>query len=173
MKSILLAHVARYPLTEPRDAVKLIYQNEFGGGHMISDADACMNYLQKEYDSIPQDPAYPLLEDIGNGIFRVHLAALENHRLSVRELGDSFIRSANLHTGTVGGFRRKLDVLSDLTHSGQMPFSADALMRYLADYEKAGFPPVSHSETFRNTYHPAYRVVRADCLPSSILQQMP
>ena len=38
MKTILLTHAARYPLMEPRDAVKLIYQNEFGGGHLIRDA---------------------------------------------------------------------------------------------------------------------------------------
>lgn len=32
---VLCAHAARYPLMRPTDAVKLIYQGEFGSGHMI------------------------------------------------------------------------------------------------------------------------------------------
>ena len=35
LKAILITHAKRYPLMQPRDAVKLIYQNEFGGGHLI------------------------------------------------------------------------------------------------------------------------------------------
>ena len=34
LKNILKTHAGRYPETRPRDAVKLIYQNEFGGGHL-------------------------------------------------------------------------------------------------------------------------------------------
>ena len=35
LKQILQEHAKRYPLMQPRDVVKLIYQNEFGGGHLI------------------------------------------------------------------------------------------------------------------------------------------
>ena len=31
---VLRQHAGRYRLMEPTDAVKLIYQNEFGGGNM-------------------------------------------------------------------------------------------------------------------------------------------
>ena len=41
---ILASHAERYPLMEPTDAVKLIYQNEFGGGHLIRDEESCLNY---------------------------------------------------------------------------------------------------------------------------------
>ena len=44
LKAILITHAKRYPLMQPRDAVKLIYQNEFGGGHLICDEEACLNY---------------------------------------------------------------------------------------------------------------------------------
>ena len=42
LRAILLAHAKRYPLMQPQDAVKLIYQNEFGGGHLIRDEEACL-----------------------------------------------------------------------------------------------------------------------------------
>lgn len=37
LKAVLKAHGARYPKLQIQDAVKLIYQNEFGGGHLIRD----------------------------------------------------------------------------------------------------------------------------------------
>ena len=50
LQDILLAHAKRYPQMRPTDAVKLIYQNEFGGGHLIRDEEAVLNYLRQEYD---------------------------------------------------------------------------------------------------------------------------
>lgn len=164
MESILLAHAARYPLMEPRDAVKLIYQNEFGGGHLIRDEEACLDYLRREYASLPQNPAVPLLEDIGNGIVRVNLAALDANGYAVAELGRAFLRSAAAHTGSMDAFREKLDILLALTHQGRMSFSVEALALYLTDYEKQGFPPVSHSGRYRQAYRPAYRVVKRSML---------
>ena len=38
-------------------------------------------------------------------------------------------------------------------------FSKEALQTYLAAYREAGCPLVSHSETYRRAYRPAYRVV--------------
>ena len=159
MKSILLAHARRYPKMEPTDAVKLLYQSEFGGGHLIRDEAACLNRLRQEYAATPQNPEMSLWEDIGSGMVRIHLAALEGSGYSVEELGRAFLCSAAAHQGSMDAFREKLDVLKELTRQGQMPFSPDALEKYLEEYERTGFPPVSHSETYRNAYHPAYRVI--------------
>ena len=38
LNHILQAHAKKYPLMAPCDAVKLIYQNEFGGGHLVTDS---------------------------------------------------------------------------------------------------------------------------------------
>lgn len=169
MKSILLTHAARYPLMEVRDAVKLVYQSEFGGGHMIPDEEKCRSFLQSEYDSVLQNPRTPLLEEIGSNLYRVNLAALDAHGISAEELGTAFIQSANVHRGTMASFREKLSLLMELTTAGAMPFSIEALTDYLTIYEKAGFPPVSHSDTYRNAYFPAYRVIRREFLPQQVL----
>ena len=34
-EKLLRTHATQYPLSEPCDAVKLLYQNEFGGDHLI------------------------------------------------------------------------------------------------------------------------------------------
>ena len=169
MRSILLAHARRYPLMEPRDAVKLIYQNEFGGGHLIRDESACLDFLRREYESVTQRSDLPLTEEIGNEIVRVNLAALDASGYSVDVLGNSFLLSAAVHQGNLDSFLHKLSTLRELTEDGKMPFSPNDLETYLESYAAAGYPPVSHSETYRNAYHPAYRVIKKEF----IFKQMP
>lgn len=173
MKTILLAHAARYPLMKPRDAVKLIYQNEFGGSHLIENEAACMEYLLREYRQTHPSYVLPLLESIGNGVFRVHLAALDAHDYTPEALAADFIRSSAIHRGSMEQFRSKLSVLLTLTREGAMPFDEEALCAYLDHYAAQGFPPVSHSDTYRAAYHPAYRVVDSCCLPERLASRMP
>ena len=158
LRAILITHAKRYPLMQPRDAVKLIYQNEFGGGHLIRDEEACLNYLRREYATLEKDPTAALYEDIGNGIVRVNLAAVKPEDLE--QLGRDFIRSAAKHKGTLDSFLNKLEVLRMLTTEGVFAFDLDALNTYLSEYKAAGYPAVSHSEQYRQAYKPAYRIIR-------------
>ena len=157
LKAILIAHAKRYPLMQPADAVKLIYQNEFGGGHLIRDEKACLDYLRREYAGLDKDPTAPLYEDIGNSIVRVNLAAVKPEALE--QLGKDFIRSAAEHAGSKKRFLQKLDVLRQLTAAGHFGFSMIELGDYLSQYIQSGCPMVSHSEQYRQTYRPAYRIV--------------
>ena len=157
LRAILITHAKRYPLMQPRDAVKLIYQNEFGGGHLIRDEQACLNYLRREYADLEKDPTGPLYEDIGNGIIRVNLAALREEDLE--QLGKAFIDSAAKHKGTLDSFLNKLEVLRKLTAEGVFAFDTNALSSYLTKYKAAGYPAVSHSPEYRKVYKPAYRII--------------
>ena len=159
LERILRAQAVARPAMEPTDAVKLIYQNEFGGGHLIRDEQACLRYLRSEYESIAKDPGALRQESIGNGIFRIHLAALTEAELE--QLGRNFIASAAAHKGDRARFIQKLDVLKDLTARGVFAFNCAQLEEYLTAYEKAGYPMVSHSQTYRDHYHPAYRIIKA------------
>lgn len=163
LEQILRIHAARYPKMQPTDAVKLLYQNEFGGGHLIGDPQAVLDYLRREYDSTPKDPAAPLYEDIGNGIIRVNLAAVKEGDLDA--LGQAFLSSAEKHRGSREGFLKKLEALRKLTADGVFSFGTEALDAYLAEYEKAGYPMVSHSPAYRDAYRPAYRIVLKSCRP--------
>ena len=158
LKRILREHAMRYPLMQPIDAVKLIYQNEFGGGHLIRDEEACLNYLRREYESVEKDFTMPLYENIGNGIVRVNLAAVKPEDLD--QLGRDFIRSAAEHTGTRERFLQKLDVLRQLTEAGHFGFGMIEMESYLSEYIKSGCPMVSHSEQYRQNYAPAYRIIK-------------
>lgn len=164
LERILKIHAAAYPLMQPQDAVKLVYQNEFGGGHLIRDEQSCLNYLKNEYTQTPNNPTAPLLEEIGNGLVRVNLAALDEGVYPIEKLGQDFIRSAALHRGNMDSFKEKLGLLYRATQTGLFSFSPAELESYLRDYAAAGFPMVSHSEIYRQSYKPAYRVVLRSCI---------
>lgn len=159
LKQILIDHARRYPLMEPTDAVKLLYQNEFGGGHLIRDVGSCLAYLRREYESIAQEKNGQFTEEIGNGLVRVYLSTLDAQCLTPEQLGDAFIRSAALHNGSLDSFLSKLELLRQLTRDGYFSFAADELDAYLARYKQAEYPMVSHSNVYRAAYSPAYRIV--------------
>ena len=47
MKEILLAHLKQYPQMQLQDVVKLLYQSEFGGGHMITSHEKSLERLKE------------------------------------------------------------------------------------------------------------------------------
>ena len=157
LEQILREHANRYPLMQPIDAVKLIYQNEFGGGHLIRDEQAVLNYLRREYESVEKDSTMPLYEDIGNGIVRVNLAAVKPKELD--QLGLAFVQSAAEHNGTLEHFQKKLELLLQMTRNGVFSFSATELEDYLEMYAAESYPMVSHCQVYRDHYKPAYRII--------------
>ena len=157
LEQVLRCHATRYPRMEPVDAVKLIYQNEFGGGHLVRDESAFWRYLQAEYESVAKDAAATKYEALGNGILRVHLAALREEELL--PLKEAFLRSAETHRGNLQSFLKKLACLEVLCREGIFAFGTEELAAYLREYAAAGYPMVSHSGQFRSAYKPAYRII--------------
>ena len=158
LEAVLRQHAAQYPQMQPADGVKLVYQHTFGGGHLITNEAACMAYLRREFASV--QGGGQRYEDIGNGLCRVHLAAVREEELE--SLGRAFISSAAEHRGSLEEFLPRLALLRALAAEGIFGFNVEALEAYLRDYADAGYPMVSHSEQFRAAYRPAYRVIKMD-----------
>ena len=162
LEQILRIHAGRYPRMQPADAVKLICQNEFGGGHLVSDTERFRSFLHMEYASVTKHEDAPRYEVIGNGIVRVNLAALRESELD--RLSEIFIQSSRVHAGCQENFLEKLALLERLAADGLFSFSREALRQYLDQYAKQGYPTVSHSEAYRQTYRPAYRIDLRDLI---------
>ena len=108
LHGILTAHAARYPRMRPADAVKLLYQQEFGGGHLVTDPADSLVRLRTERAAVKSDPSAPLFEELGGGVVRVMLEAQEEANYPLEQLNRDFIRSAELRTGDRERFRNKL-----------------------------------------------------------------
>ena len=110
MNNLLLEHLNRYPLMEIQDIAKLIYQSEFGGGHMIADSQKSLKRIQEEYQSLDADVLNQpvVVESIGNGLSRIYLSCLE-HLLSPDVLNEMFVYSANNKKGSIEGLEEKIE----------------------------------------------------------------
>ncbi len=166
---ILNEHAKKYPLLEPCDAVKLIYQNEFGGGHIIKDPEQSLEMLRREFEQTERCPGAVLYENIGNGIIRVNLAALDVSAYPLEKLNRDFVVSAERHRGNIESFAAKLGLMMNGFEEIGFGFSKQELEEYLVRYKKAGYPMVSHSLQYKSAYKPAYRVIEASCLGSAVI----
>ena len=149
---ILQEHKARYPQMEPQDYGKLAFQSEFGPEHLVSDIEAVLEYLKREWNSLPADAPAVLPESIGNGLCRFHLSACGEEQLPL--LAELFCLSAREHKGSREGLDARLELIRRLEIPG--------MEVWLAEYEADGCPAVRHSQTFRDAYAPAYRVIRLE-----------
>ncbi len=160
LRGIILQHNCIYPRWQVMDLVKLIYQNEFGPGHYISDSEASLERLRAEIKGLPQNEEGPLFVDLGNGFGRLHLDAARG-KLSVETINRLFILSAKKRIGSMQAFGSKLEAAKALCAEGLLPFAAGELERFLIDYKARGYPAVGHSEEYRQVYSPGYRVINS------------
>lgn len=163
LKGILLDQIRLHPAMGAVDLVKLIYQNEFGCGHLIDDPARALERLKSELKTTPYEPEKPLFEPIGNDLMRLNLAAFPSCGLSEATLGAMFAYTANTASGTLPRFQEKLELLRGLVKGGEITCcTPDDLDACLAEYARKGYPAVSHTPAYREAEKPAYRVISAD-----------
>lgn len=161
---VLERHFELYPLMTPQDAVKLLYQSEFGCGHFAPSPEMAREMLNRECAGLKKDETHLKTEPIGGGFVRVHLEPLVGDKSALNALATAFVRSAESPCGSMDGFKLRLDALKSMAEGGKTPFSALELAEFMAEYEKLGCPAVHHSEIYRKNYHPAYRVIKSELI---------
>lgn len=156
---ILRHHAEIYPLMRPCDAVKLIFQSVFAGGHMIASEKAAWERLCAEYDRTAHT-GQRKIESLGE-ISRVYLTSpMTDAELSI--LHRMFCATAADMVADSDARRRfdeRIELLTQLCQEGVFGFKPQELADYLAAYRAAGCPAVSHSDAYRTAYLPAYRVI--------------
>lgn len=164
IKQILVKHYSKYPEMKVQDMIKLIYQNEFAGGHLIKNESESMKRLQDEIAEISESGAAgkPLFEDIGNGLVRLYLDPLTEYQTDLKTINRFFVNTSNSVHGSAESFRQKTDVLRKCCEHGVFPFETDEVDSIVSELEEKGYPPIGHSEDYRKAYNPHYRVVLSD-----------
>lgn len=166
MRTILLSHYKDYPASEVVDLIKLLYQSEFAGSHMISDETASLRRLQAEIEQLrPADWAgQPLFREIGNGLCRLNLGPAAEAGLSAETINHLFIRASNQKQGSRPAFEEKLRLLQACCTEGLLPYPAAFVHEEMRRLREQGYPPVRHSNAYRAAYHPAYRIIQQEYL---------
>ena len=156
-------HLQRYLGMQIADLLKLLFQHEFGAEHLISDVAASLRRIEDEIATLSEKALHgDAVEDIGNGLCRIHLRACVRGECSIEQLNSLFLETANHPRGSIPGFVSKALLLKGYCLKGGLPFDPDALSAALASHAEAGYPALHHSQSFRELYAPAYRVVEKD-----------
>ncbi len=161
MKDVMLSHIIKYPLMQPADVVKLLFQSEYAGGHLIQSPAESLTRLIIECRGLEPRIAGEAFEPIGGGLCRLYLSAMTALGLSEQTLNRLFVATANTVKGTAERFHEKLELFLDCCRCSVLPFNSEQAAAYVRDYREKGCPPVSHSDAYHEAYAPAYRVVKA------------
>lgn len=161
MKELMRTHLTKYPKMQMVDIVKLLYQSEFAGGHMITDMADSLSRLICECRHLPPRNSDAAFEDIGGGLYRLYLGAMPALGLDPQTVNSLFAATANTVKGSPERLGEKLNEFLACCQNGTFPFNAGEAEACIRDYRAQGCPPVSHSEAYRAAYAPAYRVVKA------------
>ena len=148
----------QYPAMEPQDTVKFVFQAMLGVGHLLSSRDRVEQYILREMEQIPEDPGEPLAEELSPEWCRLHLRRAKACRIS-----PSVIAGMMLDSAASMRFTRQdvSDLCAKWALSGEVSFPDSGILSRIPD--ETWLP--SHSDKYREQYHPAYRVISADWLP--------
>ena len=145
MKDIFLKyHLNKYPLMNHIDIIKLIYQEVMGPNHIIKSKELALEYIKKELNETHNDNN--LYEYLGGNYLRMDIHKYHHY---FNEL-DSFLELFMNSLSQYNDIKLLENVLNDI-------LSSDELNEY-------NYLPVSHSESYRNTYLPHYRIIKSSLI---------
>lgn len=156
-RELLISHYEKYPELEAQDLFKFAFHSAFGCDHLVSSLENAVSYIEKEYESVSKNEG-PLIEELDGDYVRVHLSYL-NTGLTARTLGKIFCLSAKREEEGIKKLYEKLEALRSLICEGVFELDINDFDKALNEWRELGFPAVRHSETFREKYSPAYRVI--------------
>lgn len=161
-RRFLIRQYQKYPALQIRDVLKYLYQSAFGCEHLLTDPEAVTASIRSEYaGGLPDEQD---IEPLDGAYSRVPLSYL--HRgLEAQTLGKLFAASAKPEPDGAARLEEKLCVAAELVREGGLPISWTEFENAVNAWRSRGFTAVHHSNEFRRTYHPAYRVIANAYIP--------
>lgn len=162
-------HLSRYPEMGIQDLYKLIYQGVMGSGHAVSSVESAGSWLAEEAASAGGPmPGETLVEEISPGglVVRINLRPFIACGGSIEGLLRAFIRTGREFTGSIETLENRWEAATTL----QERFPGECMREFMEVNRGKGHPAVHHSSSYRENYHPSYRVaLRRICLEEGVL----
>lgn len=147
---------------EIRDLFKFIYQSAFGCEHLVSDYDRALQWIMSESETAEADDL-PVVEFLDGEYCRVHLKCMRSSEAK-ETLCRLFLQSSRSHPEGRERLERMLEELKEYLPSSENGFTREQLLDEIEKWRSAGYPAIHHSDAFRDTHHPAYRVIKKEYL---------
>ena len=163
-KSYIIEQLKKHPSTRPQDIVKQCYQAAFGAEHLLTNMDRAKQYLWNEYETVIPSDTIPLYEEISETICRVNLSAWKAKQLSLDLLFQLFVQSSSISSDATTLFLQYLEEVPSIIQTETTSFSLEDWNYFLHTYKEIGMPSIHHSEQYRKTELPAYRIIKTEWL---------
>lgn len=161
-----------YPQSTLQDVYKSFFQDKFGPEHIINDTIAAKRYLSSELSREDIDSVIILeLTGVDGNFIRVGLGAIKSGKVDFDVFLNAFIKSAFVakHISVEQWRKEWIDVLSAI----------EAMDVDIANYEvdkeainkvlQQGRYVMHHSQQYRDTYNPHYRIIAKEIFEQEIL----
>jgi hypothetical protein len=151
-----------YPASHLKDLYKSFFQDRFGPGHIISDASAARAYIDSElasYDSLAGETVEPTGWE--HNFYRVSLDVVKSGQVTVDQLTDALVRSANnVPPTTIEQWKAEWGKIEAVVRSMNLslPDYEEELAQILEALGK-GIYMGHHSEVYNAAYSPHYRII--------------
>ena len=154
-----------YPAATLQDVYKTCYQDFFGAEHLMKDTATAREYLHYELTELRNERmselAMPLREPTGfrHRFERINLALVLNGEMTEEELLGLFIEAAGKDNALHNRWVDEWTEIEEIALQVQPAWQNEELQAVLHE-AAANNQAVRHSESFRNTYNPHYRIIR-------------
>ena len=169
--------VERYPSATLQDIYQSCFQDHFGVAHLLADRERVKGYIEYEL-STADSLVGAYYEPCGwrGNFVRVNLLAVHDGHLTADELTDAFMASAaySKNEVTEEWLAEWQTILRLIKEEGLdralVGFSVDStqLARLLGE----GKYVMHHSASFRDAYHPHYRIIHRSVFEEQILPRL-
>jgi len=168
LASIINRQTGLYPEMQPRDIYKLLFQAAMGSAHGVTGLSRAKADLMREIRQLSMDFHEPPVEEISPEglIARVNLRPFAAAGHDPDRLACAFLETAGSFTGSRDRLAEYMNTVFDLSESGSIRLSVHGLRKCFREMISQGLPAVHHTDVYRNSYHPAYRVVASVLIPN-------
>ena len=154
----LAEQIKKHPSVMPEDIAKACYQAAMGAEHLLADTSAAKRYFDAEFDAVePRDGE--LFECLSDEICRVDLGVWKSTGQPKERLFEAFVRTATVSRGGRETLEKYLAEAEEVICNQSVGFTVVEWREFLFKYKAAGMPPIHHSEAYRQSEKPAYRIV--------------
>jgi hypothetical protein len=144
-------HLKKYPLMQIEDKIKLLMQGTLGPAHLINDKDHVRKRIYAEYEQIKDlEYEYELVEHISDKFVRIYLKPYYERFETFDNLIEVFFKSCD-NISDLYYLEKDLIKLKET----ETPENKQAIDNYFY----SGDILISHSNIYKDNYHPHYLVI--------------
>jgi len=158
---------------EIQDVYKMIYQGVFGVAHILDNPAKAKQYLEQEFQSIEPSANEKLIENISvsGEVVRLNLRSYKFQNGNVNLIFEAMKRSAKEIKGSQQQFLTVWDEFKQAVFNGELNFEKEELLTFDSKMKSSNYLVMHHSQGYRDTNHPAYRILTKKCAKQLLSDQ--